>query len=401
MKVNRLLLAGLVSLSLASGASAQNKIYITGSTAFRGAAYNAIVASFDSPPVVAAYKCAQVVQVPTGFVQAQTAGFMNFRGNVASADTLVKCAWSGSEAGYIDVAKTPFKTESFMADGITTGVFTDVPATADSHTVDIAMADNTQAFSKTPTPAVANIATAGVVPFVWDVNAQSSPPADYTRIVNISAPQVRALLQGGVRTAQLTGVSTDTKFIYVAGRDNNSGTRVNAFLAAQLPTVYAASQIKIGGTDGAPSNETVLLQVQATNGESSGGTLAGNMDKAGSATAADGINGGTGWYAVAYLGLPDAFVAESTINGHPGAVRLTYNGVAYSVAAVQEAQYTYWGLEQCALSNGDNLTTSPGGQFFTLMNSHWATSITSPYEISFGSLNCTRASDNADPIHNP
>lgn len=411
--MNKLVLAGALSLGLVTVASAQNHIYITGSTAFRGATYNAIIACYDGGVVsgVAAWKCSGASSVPAGLIQAQTAGYMNFYGTMGGVSTIVKCAWSGSEAGYLDVVNCTTTTENFMPDTIAQEVTTTDPSSgtpawstygpADNHAVDIAMADNSQAYCKTKTPAIVNSCKAGIIPFTWAKNAQETPfPADWSRILNVSEMQARvAIKSGGIRTAQLTGNSADTKWLYVAGRDNNSGTRVNTLLTLGLPTTQVVDQVQISGSDG-----NVTVTDVANGGQSSGGTLAGTMGWRGSATSVDNDNGGgaTGWYAIAYLGMTDAYTAVNANGGAGnGAVLLTLDGVAESTAAVEQGQYPLWGTEYCSLANCDS-TTSPAGVLWTCLCGKWTASgiTTDPYEIPSSNMHCKKTSDAADPVHN-
>jgi hypothetical protein len=49
---------------------------------------------------------------------------------------------------------------------------------------------------------------------------------------------------------------------------------------------------------------------------------------------------------VTYLGLSDSITAETASGGGGNATELTYNGIPYSDAAVQNGQYSYWTYEQ-------------------------------------------------------
>src|SRR5215469_4065877 len=99
MKFKFLIVTAALSLGVIGVASAQNRVYITGSTAFRPATYDAMVSIFDSAPSIAAYKASTV-----GALDPHTAGQMLFDGNISGARYVIKCAWSGSEAGILDIA---------------------------------------------------------------------------------------------------------------------------------------------------------------------------------------------------------------------------------------------------------------------------------------------------------
>ena len=406
-----------LSVGFAGVASAQvNHIYLSGSTAFRAATFNAVKASFDAAPTVAAWGCAAANLVPTGEIQAQTGKFMMFSNTVSSTPTIVKCAWSGSEAGIQDVVQNSTKFEGFPTDDQLTGnitLTTGVPNTNDQSHVDIAMADNSQVSSKTKTPALTGFCKAGVIPFVWCKNNQTNSsittaPADWSAISNLSDANLALALAGNLKMAQLIGDPANTKYCYVAGRNNNSGTRVNAYLTAGQPILLNSQQIQIAAGPGGTATNSALLASATTpypggspatggNGQDSGGTLGNTMTIAGSATTTDGVNGGTGWYAVAYIGIPDFFGAQLG-----GAVSLTFNGVPFSVGNVQEGTYTMWNYEYSYLANGD---TATGGNiaafnFFNTMCTKWDSSINAGFEISLASMHCVKATDQADPVHN-
>lgn len=397
MKINSLVLASAVSFGIAGLANAQNRVYITGSTAFRPGMYDAIKSLYDTAPSIAAYKCSAV-----GTLDPHTAGQMEFDGNIGGARYIIKCAWSGSEAGILDLA-TASKTEPFIDDigqnGVTAINSTSTASQTDVHAVDLAMADNSQANSKTKTPALTGV-TVGIVPFVWVKNAQGHPYTigtypDYDRLVNLTHPQIRVLLTGGSPAALLTGNSNDVKYVYVAGRDNNSGTRVNALADSGYGVTKTARQLIIGGANGAPTTGASL----STTGQSSGGTLATTMTFSGSATAADGVNGGTGWYAVAYLGLYDADVALDPTTGN--AVALSLNGVTETPQAIIEGQYSFWGQEHI-YQNATFTLSAPATTVYNALTSGGKINsvLDDNHQIKLTSMHATKTTDLSDPTHN-
>lgn len=396
MKINNLVLAGALSLGLASIANAQNRVYLTGSTAFRPALYNAITACFDASPAVqiAAYKCSAV-----GTIDPHTAGQMEWVGNIGGASYIVKANWSGSEAGVSDVAKNT--AESFIDDigtgGVTAINSTSTAAATDSHTVDLAMADTSQAVSKTQTPALTG-QEVGIIPFVWVKNAQGHPYhagtyPDYDRIVNVTHPQLRVALTGGTLAALITGNASDTNhYVYVAGRDNNSGTRVNTFCDTGYGVFKLPQQIIITGSDGAP---TIQGGATTTTGQSSGGTLATSMSFSGSATTADPINGGTGWYAIAYLGMYDA---DTALASGADAIALTLNGVTESSTAVEQGQYSFWGNEHI-FQNANGIGTPATTVYNLLIGGKISGAVDGTHEISLSAMQATKTTDLSDPTH--
>jgi hypothetical protein len=428
MKVNKTLVIGALGFGLVGltsvranfvpnqGTQAYTVIHLTGSTAFRGATYKAVVSVLGGENAchIAAYKANALNAIATGYTQQQTAKYMNIYGSPDGGTTwyLVKCAWSGSEAGYFDVVNSA-TSESFMDDTEPEGdlgspvIGTGNPTVAliSQSSVDLAMADNSLSFSRNKGATLAQNVAIGVIPFVYAKNAQWTPNQvfPYTAISNISHAQIRTLVKNGfIQTAQLVGDGTATspKYVYLAGRNFNSGTRVNHLLNAGLATTFSEKQTTLSGTDGNPLLSA--LSSASLAGQDSGGTLATTMALRGSATNSDTIAGLTGWYAIAYLGLPDASGAANA-NGGVGAVFLNLAGVTESTTAIQQGQYTYWGTEYISESTSANAAAQnlfnllvPGGA-----STVFDAAITANLEISLGSMQCSRSTDAADPVHNP
>ena len=410
MKIKTTLIAGALSLGFAAAASAQctvgtaTHIYITGSTAFRGATIAAIEGCMSNV-TFAAYKCAaNFAPYPR---QEQTATWLNFYGQLTNDGScvVIKCAFSGAEAGWQDVVKCTTQKESFMDD--TVGGFgvpnilstaSTAPNLNDSHGVDIANGDTSQAFAKpnSRSPVVVNSCKAGIIPFAWVKNAQT--PGDiaanpvWSHISNVTHPSLRVAITGGTKASLFTGVAGDTNWVYVAGRDNNSGTRACTLLDLGYPVTQSLGQTILGGVSGAPT-----LGALGNGGESSGGTLASKMGFTGSLSAADTINGGTGWIALSYMGMGDVGTAVAN-----GAVQLTLNGVAESTVAIQQGQYSYFGNEYCNLANCDTLS-SEAGVLWTCMCGKFndPAFFTPGLEIPSITMHAQKVPDSSDPAYLP
>src|SRR5262249_2039712 len=138
--------------------------------------------------------------------------------------------------------------------------------------------------------------------FKWVKNAQTSTDTNanpvYTRLVNVSHAQLRTCILGGSKAALFTGNAADTNWVYVAGRDNQSGTRANCLLDLGFPVVQALGQTIITGTSGSVTNGAL-----GNGGQGGGGGLANSLKLTGSLSAVDQVNGGTGWIAIGYLGV--------------------------------------------------------------------------------------------------
>jgi len=420
MKLNKLAI-GALSLGLGLASVQANfvpvpgnytVIHLTGSTAFRGATIRAVINALGGYGAcnIAAYKCSAAGAVPTGYTQDQTAKYNNIYGNLPGCGiVLVKCGWSGSEAGWVDVTTCSSQKENFMLDTEPLGdAGTPIINTGDATLgyvsegagvngeLDLAMADNSQAYSRAKGLAIGNAYAVGVIPFVYSKNAQNvaDQVAPWSSVNNITHPQIRNLIKSGfIDAATLTGNSGDAgKFFYLAGRNYNSGTRNNHLLNAGLPTTQAEKQITISGADQAPVKSA--LSAVSLAGQDSGGTLATTMSYRGS--------GAAGWWAIAYLGVPDA-VGAQLVNAGGGPVILSLTGVTETTAAVQQGEYTYWGTEWIAVSTCANACANTLYNTLTANNSStlaFDNAITANLEIALGSMACTKTTDASDPVHN-
>jgi hypothetical protein len=266
---------------------------------------------------------------------------------------IVKTSWSGSVGG-VQTVSQQLPITTWLTN--TTPAGQNAPANYDPPAVpEVCMSDGFQSSSPFTTP-VLNDQIVGVVPFKWVRNIGS--PATLNNIT----PQLAVSLytgSGHLPLALFSGlVSDEGTNVYALGRNADSGTRLTAFAETgvgvlnnvfQYYPLNGSTIIKKGGTLVVTGQE--LVPVDTVNGisfpvgdsgYSSGGDLAVVMTATGSATA----TGVKGFY-VTYLGLPDAYTAETG-----GAVDINYNGVAYSTNAVQEGLYTFWGYEHLDYRTG-------------------------------------------------
>ncbi|HEX3799003.1 MAG TPA: hypothetical protein VH413_09910 [Verrucomicrobiae bacterium] len=380
-----------LGMSAVTLASAQT-VYLTGSTAFRGNVFTALSTDnivFHPAPAVTTYGGKGSGSTFMAFVGTPKGG---------SGTLTVLCDWSGSEAGISDVATPGGASEAFPNppyDGLNDAG----NPTTFTHAVDIAMADNNTQFSRiygflpNPPAALTSKTEVGIVTFKWVRNKGLWTGS------NVTDSQIRQALNLGGVQAVFSGNSADNNnFVYVSGRDNSSGTRVNAFGNTEFGIFGVPSQIEIS-TGGAmqdlnPPNGTYFGDF----GFSSGGTLAGTMG-ADTTTATDQIFGGTGFSVIAYLGVSDAATALTA-----GATELSYNGVPFSVANVEEGTYTFWGNEYICEKNG---AVAPATTVFSQLAG--ATGIASTIPVGGGStpsalrltdMHTSRPGPTGDPAHN-
>jgi hypothetical protein len=416
MKVNKALTAALVALGFVSAASADNVVYVTGSTAFRGTVYNALHTAgvvFDGAVTEAEFGSS-----------ASGANYMLFHGNINGTPTYINCAWSGSEAGIasasnvtIDNDGTPLagSPETWLkADGSIpmSGLQGSAPSgsqlEASSHGADLAMADTSQAVSLTPR--VINTSTdlkdygvAGIVTFTWAKNINTSPSAEWSSMTNITIPQINALLSQGYQPAAFfTGVATQTNnYVYLVGRNKGSGTRANELADSGYGTTRTVQQFSIGGGVSTATTGTLTLAYEANNGYESGGGVAGALAINGSCGQTDPFfSDKPGWFAIGFMGINDALSKGLTTNNW-----LTADGVFETDGAVEEGQYAFWGHEHVfGKHNISGFQDTVGTKLFTGIQTTLGTAGSNPAAHSPGIalqyMHCDKSSDVAYPTRN-
>ena len=350
MKMIKLTAAALIAFAFAGIASAQTTtIRITGSTAFRASTVTAI-GNILNP----GYTYGYIGSSLTGANQSTFVGTTK-TGNLA---VLIKCSWGGSSGGLQTLAQqSPVVTtvNPYIAEtsplSTTGAVLTATTATFDSPAnADVTMADtfqsSTQFFGAGYNTLIDQVV--GIVPFVWAKGSSSDPAvqAVLANLTNITPLLARAVLSGGAPLSMFTGNPADsTTTVYVMGRDEDSGTRSNTYAESNFgvfgsPVQYQATIASGAITAIAPWPVNTLLGLTFPVGHSgynSGGTLATALNTPVATAARDAFN--SKFVLIGYLGTPDA----ANVNG--GNNNLTWNGVPYSVAAVQEGKYTFWGYE--------------------------------------------------------
>ncbi|MBV8214657.1 MAG: hypothetical protein JOZ08_15715 [Verrucomicrobia bacterium] len=365
MKPLNVLLASFFALATIQTAPAQTVIHITGSTAYRAAVYQAI---------------SDILQ--TGFTFGYTGSTASkasqaiYTGTTKSGNisVIIKTSFSGSVGGISTLAKnlTIGTGGSFTGGGgwlvdstpqSTTGT-PNAPADYDpAITADIALADCFQASAPAiyQTPKLKDNFV-GVVPFVWVATPGQalSDPLNHP-VTNVTKAQVKTLLVNNTLIlSSLTGDSLDTEAVQGVGRDEDSGTRIQALACAGIGVETALKQYQPlynGATSpavpppppgtqitGAGLWPAVTLNAisypQGDSGYSSGGSLAAAVNVSHSGSSATYAP----WF-LTYFGINDA---ASVTTG----TKLAFSGVAYSEPNVEgpgaagfTAQYTFWGYE--------------------------------------------------------
>jgi hypothetical protein len=398
MKINSSILAAALGLASVSLASATQTVFITGSTAARDAIYNTLISGtdggFDAVPEFVGY----------GSTTPGNCSFMAFSNTISGTPTIVYAHWSGSEAGINDVSQGASQ-EKFMNAPGTGGIpaftstpngITGSPANSDQQSAfaDFAQADNDLPYSKIPNSTGVSSYDSLVIPFVFVKTTNSI--TDSTAFTDVTSDNFKALAGGGDKLALFTGNSADVhNYVFLAGRDDNSGTRVNAFGDTGWGIKKAPKQIELGANGAMVNFGTALAPVYTTaEGQSSGGTLATSLTN--TTSAVDAIHSLTGFIAVAYLGLSDDATAEAAPYN---AVRLSYNGVPYSFANVENGTYAFWGyeftVETAANFGSGNAADTVASAVINNVENH-----TAGFEIPDASMNATRSGPTGSPAHN-
>jgi hypothetical protein len=207
----------------------------------------------------------------------------------------------------------------------------------------------------------ANAGFIGIVPFQWVVGNITT--AGYTAPTNINQQAARSLIGTGfIPQSYLTGTANaaDTaNYFYLVGRNEDSGTRIGALSESQFGVTGTPKQFQLTGSTSSgitgvalyPANNPLYTQPNVSwtaaghSGYNGGSDVAGALDypDAGTtlsfASGKSGENSGSSYF-IGYLGVTDA---SSAIAG--GGKALTYGGVPFSVAAVQNGRYTFWTYE--------------------------------------------------------
>lgn len=353
MKVSKSLLAGLLAVSAAGLADAQTVVHITGSTAFRAATL-AGIGHILKPGYTFGYSG----------TSASGANQSIYTGTTISNNipVIIKTSWTGAVGGMQTVSQQ-FPIPTWLTNTTpqsTTGT-PNAPANYDPAAIpEVGMDDGVQANTPFPTPVLA-AQNVGAVCFRWVASPGS--PAGLTNLTPLLAQAL--WLNGQLPLALFSGSPSDTNtIIYALGRDADSGTRKTAFSESGVGPFTAVLQYQPTNSSGAAISRTAAGPITGQQpwpaetvdgiffdvgdgGYSSGGDVAVAM-----ATATTAIGG----YYVSYLGLPDS---TNALAG--GAVELSWNGLKFTDAAVQQGKYTFWAFEQLCYRNNYG-TVDPNGK---------------------------------------
>lgn len=319
--MNKFLTLALFGTALSVAVHADTTIRLTGSTAFRGLVYNALNSNFFTSGVTNYGASGESV-----FTFQGTKTWSSGNTEVVT----VKCAWSGSVEGIInvlhttgasDVAQPAFRNIDGTVDSSTTQAdfaFTDVAQDTTSFGADNSFSALTE-FPADISGTYAGLG-AGIVTFVWAKNAQTPSVG----ITNITSSQIQVGIGvGSVSRGFLLGNSADTTPVYFTGRYAFSGTR----LVAQADSGFGAN------------TSSSLVRNDLGDLFASGGSNYNADGYIGGGDVRGALQAATTNPLLAYLSAGDAV-------GKAGVGLLSYNGVTFSRAAVISGQYSFWSSER-------------------------------------------------------
>ncbi len=427
MKLIKTLALGALALAVASVASAAT-LKITGSSAFRKALYDSILASGYTKAAYVGSSLNGSNQAiffnGTDYIQTCIAGsvggvkWVSTNENAATSPTASKAiswinptggaAWAtptiGASPTYTITGGTQLATSQSAAAlstwegaGVGPGALADVTM---SDSYQDSTAYSAAATGQTLTDVLGGV---GVVPFVFakGMKHASVTQTQYDRFTNVSALAFQNLAAGGVASLQtFTGNAADANVdVVLTGRDNDSGTR----LATNFETAYGnvdtymfQYQPFAGSTDAGSATGLTINSFTAFNlGTGQAGYASGGSVKNVLLNSVTGNSpNGNPYIILGYLGEGDSPTPGVTAAPLGAGQELTYNGATFGsdLYSVQNAAYTFWTVEHMYYRT--DLATAKktlAGTIATALHNTYATAYASG--VLLPTMNCSRASE--------
>ena len=379
MKLKSALLAGLMALAAGPATAADIVFDITGATAFRAAANASIIALLGGSGTT-----------EYAFIGTSGIGGTNraiFKGSMAAfpGDVVyVRASWSGSTQGIKDLADQ-VTTVQFLTlanpvstTGVNLGVSPNPAPIYETTKARWAFSDVDKLQSERPNVTFLG-GPVGVVPFMF-IAGQGAPAA-----MNNMTDQLHEALwsTGLLPLSMFTGNAADSaRTVLSTGRNNGSGTRALILSETQYgsftpvfqwehdPATFNGTRVDGGAITAvkrsdkpAPHTPTSPEQPLGNFGYSSNSGVRDMLTRPATAVTVPGATGPQDVVICSYLTISDAVAAtgyiEATgailaggevLNTKEGANPMTYNGVRYSVANVQNGSYSLWGYQQFYLA---------------------------------------------------
>ncbi len=330
MKTKTTLVFGALA-ALSPFASAQTVIDISGATAFRAAAHDAIVAVLGGQGTT-----------QYGYVGSSLGGASRaiFKGSIGGQPYIVRTNFSGSLAGIADVATTNSIAGFITTDtAVTTAGGALASPSTESSVPRWAFSDVDKALSNHPNSTLGG-GPVGIVPFMF-VAGRGAPAG----ITNVTDQIHEALwVRGNLSASFFTGAPSDTT-VLATGRNSSSGTRATIL----SETGYGAFRPIVQWNANTSTGELSLFANEGNEGHTGNAAVAAVLGIDRSILTLGG--GPVDAVFVGYLTISDAVAItgyDEATGSYPGnqAIPLTYNGVRYSVENVRNGSYTLWGYQQ-------------------------------------------------------
>jgi hypothetical protein len=367
------ILTGAFALALLTTAQADVTIYVTGATAFRAGALDAIKAKYETGT---GYKYTH--DATAGNVLSSTRSI--FQGNFpgVTGTTTIACTFTGSVEGIKALAAPGVANNAtYLTTGALPGGALSIPgleaagvtSPTAAQVATLAFSDVRQSSTPVTSPALQpSNPRVGVVLFAPISNAGT--PSNWT---NVTTQQFKSLFKlGFLPLSVFTGDTSDTKFVYATGRNDGSGTRttylaesglgitslVNQYLATVTTSTTITTLRRVPAGNGTNASTLWGQDVDGNGGYNSGSTLRGDLGKTSTATTvldadnSDLSGGAADILILSFLSTADAVparVAGAKILGWNGTILSSLNtGTTLSAtdkAKVTEGAYTAWGYE--------------------------------------------------------
>lgn len=343
MKLKTSFTLGILALAMANANAATRVFDITGATAFRASANNAIISILGGTGVT------QYAFIGTSGIGGTNRAI--FKGTMAAFpgdEIIVRASWSGSTQGIKDVAdqnsiqfldlSNPTSTV-----GINLGTGENPAPVFTTAVAQWSFSDVDKLLSERPNHPFAG-GPVGVVPFMF--LAGEGAPAS----LNNMSDQLHNTLwaTGQLPIAFFTGDTGDATTVLATGRNNGSGTRATILAETQYGAFTSVTQFGATfegtRTDAYPTGRLLTLTEFNNGGNSSNSGVRELLTR----RADDLTFNGDPIDAlfVSYLTISDALAAITE-----GAQEMTYNGVPFSAANVKNGRYSLWGYQQFYLDN--------------------------------------------------
>lgn len=353
MKLKSSFVFGVLALAVGHASAATRVFDITGATAFRASANNAIISILGGAGVT------KYAFVGTSGVSGTNRAIFVGTMSAFPGDTIiVRASWSGSTQGIKDVADQAaiqFLDVNVRLDGtpgagnpVTTtgynlgGSGNDAPEYVTA-TAQWSFSDVDKLLSERPNHSFTG-GPVGVVPFMF--LAGEGAPAGLTNM----SDQLHSKLwsNGQLPIAFFTGDTADQTTVLATGRNNGSGTRATILAETQYGAFTTVTQYNasVAGTrsDAYPTGKLVALSEFGNGGNSSNSGVRELLTRRSDDLTFNGES--IDALFVSYLTISDALAAKTE-----GAKELTYNGVAFSAANVKNGSYSLWGYQQFYMDN--------------------------------------------------